>query len=176
MMKKTACVAALLLAFALPSAAQTPCRRNVESGFSYCPPDGWAIKSSLDEKFKSFLGPQSNILTPNINARDVDNQVPLADHVATGIKYVLTNFQALGATAVKMLDQSEFVTASGVRGVRVVFHVENSARAVVFRTYQYYFNGRGIQKLMVTGSVVEAERNTFEPIFDRAMKTFQIDK
>ncbi len=172
----TGLLALVLTAFALPCAAQTPCRRNLESGFSYCPPDGWTIKQSLDEKFKTFLGPQSTVLAPNINARDEDNQAPLADHVATSIKYILTNVQAIGATAVKVVDQSEFVTASGVRGIKVVFHVENSAKALVIRTYQYYFSGRGVQKLVLTGTAVELERNTFEPVFDRAMKSFQLDK
>ena len=176
-MKKTVCVAAVvLMAFALPCAAQTTCRRNLESGFSYCPPDGWSIKQSLDDKFKTFLGPSSNILTPNINARDEENQAPLAEHVATSIKYIMANFQTSGMTAVKLLDQSEFVTASGVRGIKVVFHVENSAKGLMVRTYQYYFNGRGTQKLVLTGTVVELERNTFESVFDRAMKTFQNDK
>jgi hypothetical protein len=176
MMQKTVGGLVLVLAIALPCAAQAPCKRNLESGFSYCPPDGWTIKQSLDEKFKMFLGPSSMTLTPNINARDEDNAVPLADHVATSIKYILTNFQTAGVTAVKLLDQSEFVTTSGQRGIKVVFHVENTAKALIVRTFQYYFSGRESQKLVVTGSVLEIERNAFEPIFDRAMKTFQIDK
>ena len=67
-------------------------------------------------------------------------------------------------------------TASGQRGIKVVFHLENSAKALSVRTYQYYFSGRGNQKLVLTCTVLEAERNTLEPIFDRALKTFQIDK
>ena len=92
------------------------------------------------------------------------------------IKYIMANFQLSGMTAVKLLDQAEFVTASGLRGIKVAFHVENSARGLMARTYQYYFNGRGSQKLVLTGTVVELERNTFEAVFDRAMKTFQIDR
>ena len=176
-MKKTVCVAAvMLLALALPCAAQTPCRRNLESGFSYCPPDGWSIKQSLDDKFKSFLGPSSSILTPNIQTTEEDNESALADHVAVGIKYILANPQRAGATAVTVLNQSEFVTASGLRGIKVVFRVENSAKQLMVRTYQYYFSGRGSRKLVVSASVLEFDRNAHEPIFDRAMKTFQLDK
>ncbi len=176
MLNRTLAALILVVGVALPCAAQAPCRRNLESGFSYCPPDGWAIRQSLDDKFKTFLGPSSNILTPNINARDEDDQGSLADHVATSIKYIMANFQASGMTAVKLLDQTEFVTASGLRGIKVAFHVENSSKGLLGRTYQYYFNGRGNQKLVFTGTVVELERNTFEAVFDRAMKTFQIDK
>jgi hypothetical protein len=75
-----------------------------------------------------------------------------------------------------VLNQSEFVTASGLRGIRVVFHMENSAKVLLLRTYQYYFSGRGSRKLVVSASVLESDRNKFEPLFDRAMKSFQLDK
>jgi hypothetical protein len=176
MMFKTVGAAALVLATALPCAAQARCRRNVESGFSYCPPDGWTLKQSLDDKFKTFWGPASSILTPNIQATEEDNEAPLSDHVAVGIKYIQANLQKAGATAVTVLSQSEFVTASGQRGIKVVFHVENTARVLLIRTYQYYFSGRGSRKLVVSASVLEADRNTFEPVFDRALKTFQLDR
>ncbi len=176
MLNRTLAAVILIVGAALPCAAQTPCRRNLESGFSYCPPDGWSIKQSLDDKFKSFLGPSSSILTPNIQATEEDNEAPLSDHVAVGIKYILANLQRTGATAVTVLNQSEFVTASGLRGIKVVFHVENSAKALMVRTYQYYFSGRGSRKLVLSASVLEFDRNAYEPMFDRAMKTFQIDK
>ena len=176
MIRKTVCVAAVLMAVALSCAAQTPCRRNLESGFSYCPPDGWAIQQSLDNKFKTFFGPSSPVLTPNIQATEEDDEASLPDHVAVGIKYILANLQKAGATAVTVLNQSEFVTTSGVRGIKVVFHMENSAKVLTLRTYQYYFSGRANRKLVVSASVLESDRNKFEPLFDRAMKSFQLDK
>jgi hypothetical protein len=168
--------AVLMCTFALPAAAEQPCRRNLESGFSYCPPEGWTIKQSLEEKFKTFLGPVSNTLTPSINARDEDNEVPLPEHIAAIIKYVLASPEKSGATAITILRQSDFVTASGLHGIKVVFHFENSAKGLTVRTYQYYFSGRGNQKLVLTCTALEADRNTMEPVFDRALKTFQLDK
>jgi hypothetical protein len=176
MMKSLLAGAVLAGALTLPAAAQPPCKRNSESGFSYCSPEGWTLKQSLEDKFKTFLGPASNTLTPSINARDEDNGVALAEHVAASIKYILASPQKAGATAIAVLGQSDFVTASGQRGIKVVFHLENSAKALTVRTYQYYFSGRGSQKLVVTCTALEADRNALEPIFDRALKTFQLDK
>ena len=58
----------------------------------------------------------------------------------------------------------------------MVFHLENSAKALMVRTYQYYFSGRGNQKLVLTCTALEADRHALEPIFDRALKTFQLDR
>ncbi len=176
MMKNTLAAAVLVGAFALPSAAKEPCRRNLESGFSYCSPEGWTIKQSLDDKFKAFWGPASNTLTPNINVKDEEAGTPLPEHVAANIKYILTNPQKAGATDAKVLSQSDFVTASGQRGIKVVYHMENSARALMIRAYVYFFSGRGNQKLVLTCTALESDRNALEPIFDRALKTFQLDK
>ncbi len=176
MMKAALACAVLVCAFALPAASQLPCRRNLESGFSYCPPEGWTLKQSLEDKFKTFLGPASNTLTPSINARDEDNEVALPEHVAAIIKYVLASPEKAGATAITVLKQSDFVTTSGLRGIKVVFHFENNVKGLTVRTYQYYFSGRGHQKLVLTCAALEADRNSMEPIFDRALKTFQLDK
>ena len=179
MVKNALAAAVLACAVALPallSGAEEPCKRNSESGFSYCSPEGWTIKQSLDEKFKAFWGPASNTLSPNINVKDEEDGTPLPEHVASNIKYILASPQKAGATAVTALGQSDFVTASGQRGIKVVFHVENSARALMIRTYQYYFSGRGNQKLVLTCTVLESDRKALEPIFDRALKTFRLDK
>jgi hypothetical protein len=176
MTRNTLAAVVLASAFAVPSAAQQPCKRNLESGFSYCSPDGWTIKPSLDDKFKTFWGPASVTLTPNINVKDEENGKPLPEVVAAEIKYILDSPQKAGATSVKVLSQSDFIATSGQRGVKVVFHVENTARALVVRTYQYYFSGRGNQILVLTCTGLEADKNTLEPIFDRALKTFQLDQ
>src|SRR6266700_113439 len=111
-MKKISAALLLAIAIAAPCAAQAPCARNLESGFSYCPPDGWTLKQSLGDKFKTFWGPASTVLTPNIQATEEDNEVALADHVAASLKYIQANLQRAGATAVTVINQSEFVTTS----------------------------------------------------------------
>ena len=44
MMKTPLVGAVLVCVLALPAAAQEPCKRNSESGFSYCSPEGWTLK------------------------------------------------------------------------------------------------------------------------------------
>jgi hypothetical protein len=46
----------------------------------------------------------------------------------------------------------------------------------MIRTLQYYFSGKGGQKLIVTCTFLEEKKDALDPVFDRALKSFQIDK
>ena len=158
---------------AAPLAAQSPCTRNLESGFSYCVPEGWTVKTNLNDKFKLFLGPASTAFTPNLNVKDEENALSLDDDVAANIKNMTGAPEKAGATVVRLVGQSEFVTTSGQRGVRLVFHVETATQKV--RALQYYFAARGNQKLVISGLASEAGGTSLDVIFDRAMSSLQID-
>jgi hypothetical protein len=174
-MKHAVVLAILVCGFAVPSFAQNTCKRNLESGFSYCPPDGWTIKPSLDDKFKLFLGPTNPTFVPNINVKDEENMMTLAEDVASNVKNMLANPAKMGVRALNVVSQAEFVTTSGQRGTRVTFHLENT-EGLKIRALQYYFSGRGDQKLVVSCLTLESTSDVNEPLFERSLKTLQIDR
>ena len=70
------------------------------------------------------FGTPTNGFTPNINIREGESAAPLADYVAANIAYLLANAEKeVGAANVKVLGQSDFVTASEQRGMKVVLPV-----------------------------------------------------
>ena len=174
-MKQALTVAALLFAFAPPSSAQDACARNVESGFSYCPPEGWTMKPALGDKFKPFIGPPSPTFTPNINIKDEESTRSLDDHVAANIQTMVGSPDKAGAMAVRILEQSDFKTTSGERVVRVTIRVNTSSGAPI-RAWQYYFKGRGTQYLVATCMSLESSADSYEPICDRSMRTLRVDR
>jgi len=125
-MKKVLVATILVLTFALTCVAQEVCKRHTEpeGGFSFCPPDGWRIEQKTGDKYKMVFGTPTNGFTPNINIREGESAAPLADYVAANIAYLLANAEKeVGAANVKVLGQSDFVTASEQRGMKVVLPV-----------------------------------------------------
>lgn len=169
---------AILFVFVLSHAgvAQDACKRHAESSgaFSFCPPDGWNLTDKEGYKYKIIHGPRGEVFTPNINIRDEANTAPLADYVAASIKEILTNYEKIGATSVKVLEQSNFVTTKRTAGIRTAFRTEY--KGLMIRTLQYYFNGKDGQKLIITCTSLEEDKARLDPIFDRALKTFQLDR
>ena len=174
-MKKGLAATILVLTFALTCVAQEVCKRHTqpEGGFSYCPPDGWRIEEQTGEKHKMLFGTPSNGFAPNINIKEGESAAPLADYVAAAITYILANTEKIGATSIKVVGQSDFVTASEQRGMRVVF--QSVFKSFLIRTIQYYSNGKDGKKIVVTCTALESDKEVLDAVFDRSMKTFQMD-
>ena len=172
-MRRLISVGVLAIGVAGSAAAQSPCTRNLESGFSYCVPDGWRVAANADSKFKVVIAPASPGFTANINLADEQSALPLADVVAANIKDFLDNPQKYGVTTVRVVSQAEFTTASGLRGFRVVFHLERGELKV--RDISYMFKLEGTRKLTMTCMASESRIAEYEPICDRAVSTFRAD-
>lgn len=166
----------LVFLLTLAGAAQNVCKRNVEpvGGFSFCVPDGWGVVEKEGQKYKIVYGPREDVFTPNINVKDEANTAPLADYVAASIKYILDHYQQVGATSVKVIAQASFMTTGRTPGIKVTLRTEY--KGLIIRTLQYYFNGKAGEKLIVTCTALEAEQAALDPVFERALKTFQLDK
>ena len=94
--------------------------------------------------------------------------------MAASITYILANAEKeVGATNVKVLGQSDFVTASEQRGMKVVF--QSVFKGFLVRTIQYISNGKGGKKILVTCTALESDKDVLDVVFDRSMKTFQMD-
>lgn len=176
MMKRILLGVALVLALTLNCVAQQKeCQRHAETsaGFSVCPPEGWSVHNKEGQKYAIILGPRGSGFTPNINFKDEVNSAPLADYVAASLKTILTSYEKLGATSLKVVDQREFTTDSGMKGFRVSF--STVYKQLTIRTLQYYFNGKAGQKFIITGTALEADSETNDKLLDRAAKSFRLD-
>lgn len=156
--------------------AQNECKRNVEpaGGFSYCMPDSWMVKEKEGEKYKIIYGPTGDNFRPNINVKDDVNALLLTDYTTASVKYVLAHYQEIGATGMKVLSQDDFITTTAMHGIKVTYRTEY--KDIFLRTIQYFFDGKAGQKLIVTCTALDADSSTLVPLFDRTLKTFQLDK
>ena len=165
--------AVLVFAGAAYTSAQ-PCTRHVEAqgGFSICLPDGWLVKQQEGETYKMLFGQPSDGFAPNLNFKEEMSNLELSAYVAAGVKNILASKEQLGATSLDVLGQSDFVTDKGVRGIRVVLLSEYKGHWV--RTIQYLFPASPGRKLIVTGTSLEKNKEVFDRVFDRTLKSIQI--
>jgi hypothetical protein len=176
MMKRLLFAAVLVSLTALSGFAQGVCQRHTEplGGYSLCVPQGWSVEEKEGQKYKLIFAPREETFTPNINVKEDTHAAPLADYAAASINYVLGHYAEIGATSLKMIEQTNFRTTSGLQSIRVAFHTE--FKGLTIRTLQYYFSGKGGQKLIVTCTFLEEKKDALDPVFDRALKSFQLDK
>jgi hypothetical protein len=177
-MKRTLSAAVVILTFAITVAAQANCSRHVETagGFSYCPPEGWIEQKKAEEKYSQFFGPDQEGFTANLNIKDETSAAPLTDLVAASIKQILlpASVEKMGVTSVSLVNQSEFITPSSVRGFKVEFRVE--LKSWIIRTVQYYFDAGVDKKFVLTFTSIEAQRAKLDPICDDSVKTLRLEK
>jgi hypothetical protein len=175
-MIRTLLLLSMLLTGASGAAAQETCARNVEpqGGFSLCVPDGWTVSEREGEKYKLLFAPPGERFTANINMKDSVSAMALDEYVATSVDYILKNYTQFGATTVKALTRDSFPTKTGVTGIKATFRTEY--KGFLIRTIQYYFSGKATEKLTLTCTLLETDQVTFDPICDRAAKTFQLEE
>ncbi|MDX6612517.1 MAG: hypothetical protein QOD75_1703 [Blastocatellia bacterium] len=166
----------LLLVCAAAVAAQGTCVRYLETGagFSFCPPDAWTIQEQAGEKYKVMFGTGANF-KPNINIKEQTSAGTLAEYAELAKKLIVSkeNREKLGATTLVALDQSEFITTSGLSGIKVTYQTE--FKGYLIRSLQYYFELKGGIKIIVTGTSLVADKETLDPLLDRSLKTFRIE-
>ena len=138
------------------------------------PKDGKRKKA--EEKYSHFFGPEQEGFTANLNIKDETNAAPLTDYVAEGIKRILLPASAdkMGVTSVSLVNQSEFITSSSLRGFKVGFRTE--WKSWVISSVQYYFEAAIDKKFVVTFTSVEAQRAKLDPICEYSLKTFRLEK
>jgi hypothetical protein len=167
----------LALALSASFAAAQECTRHTEAagGFSVCLPGGWTAEGSSDSKFKTLFAPsQPGQVRANINFRDDSRDISLSEYVDASVKYMFEHPEQLeGVSELKVASRQSLTTDLGLAYVRVAFH--SVFKGFVLRTVQYYFS-LGSSKLIVTGTELEKDQSTFDPLFDRAAKSFKWEK
>jgi hypothetical protein len=153
--------------------AQETCKRNVEAGFSLCVPDGWSVETKPDQKFKLFFAPAAPTFTANINLKDDASTASLTSYVGDSIKNILSNPPTIAATTIKLVGWTDFATASGVTGNKAIFETEY--KGLLIRTAQYYLEAGQNHKVIVTGTCLVKDKDTFDSVFERAAKSLRLD-
>jgi hypothetical protein len=176
MLKRMLSAVVLLLVLAFGGFAQGVCNRYAEpqAGYSLCVPQGWTVEDKENQKYKLILGPSDTGLTPNIHFIDESNPLALADYAAGSAKYAVEHYAQIGATSMRMVSQSNFRTTSGTPAIRIAYLTEFKGSQI--RTLQYYFGDTDNRKLIVTCTFPEAQKETLDPLFERALKSFRFDK
>jgi hypothetical protein len=174
--KNFAFATAILFLLTGLNSAQDSCPRHVETGggFSICVPIGWKVEAREGQKFKLVFAPRGERFTPNLNFRDDNDSRLLDDYATAGIDYLLENYKDVGADSVKLVKREPITTAAGASGVKVTFRSEY--KGLLVRSLQYYLNGKGDQKVIMTGTALEVDQETLDPIFDQAAKSFRVEK
>lgn len=139
-----------------------------------CIPEGWAMQEKEGEKYKILMATGSDTFNPNINFKSQVHTLSLNEYATAGVDYILNNLQSIGATSVTVVSRDSFTTETGIVAIRLIFRSE--FKGLIVRTLQYYFDAGENNKLIVTGTALEKDKVTLDPIFDRAVKTFRITK
>jgi hypothetical protein len=155
--------------------AQETCKRNIEpqGGFSLCVPEGWSVETKPDQKFKMLFGPAGETFTANINQKDEASSASLTSYVADSIKSIISNPSKIGADSIKLVGWADFAIASGLHGNKTVFETEY--KGLLIRTVQYYLEAGQNHKVIVTGTCLVKDKDTFDSVFERAAKSFRIE-
>ncbi len=152
---------------AVPALAQGTRVSEPTGGFSYVPPPGWHTKPFPGLKYKICYTNSLGGFAPNINILEETAAVPLDKYMQislVGMKQAYTTFA--------ILSQKPFVTASGIRGVRMVVNGTTGGRNMhqVF----YVFPGANDRKYVVTASSLASDGNRYNAATDASMKTFRL--
>ncbi len=145
-------------------------RRHVEKagGFSFVPPDTWKVQAFPGLKFKIVVGPIRGGFASNINVVDEAFKGTLDEYVKANTAVLMRVLKK-----VKIVQQGEFKTTSGLQGVRLI--VENEQNDKLIRQ-TFYFFGTAETKYVVTCSTLGEGGAKLDPVFAEAMKTFRCEK
>ena len=145
--------------------------RHVEQagGYSFQAPRGWQIRELPGMKYQIAFGPAENNFSPNINIVDEAYNGSLKT-------YVDANAQTLERLFVqfKLVKRHPFETTSGLRGEKAIttsVHQNNALR----QTF-YFLPGRKGSYFVVTCSTLAADGESFDPVFEESVKTFELIK
>lgn len=133
---------------------------------SYRAPKGWSTDTETNASPQP-RGPPSTGFTPDITF-NAGNHGSLADFVAS----YQPELYDTSLIPLKFVDQKPFVTAAGVKGVRLrSVDPSNPSRATQF---SYIFLSSDGQQLELACACATADVSRYEPIFEASMKSVVI--
>jgi hypothetical protein len=122
------------------------------------------------KKYIRFLAPAP--MVANMNVVEEASSAPLKAYVDAGVRDLTTPRTNAPVTVYNLVSRTDFVTASRLRGVRLVFAYERQGLSL--QGVQYIFNGKGGMKLTFTGTMLASDTAT-PKILDDAMRSFRME-
>jgi hypothetical protein len=138
-------------------------------GFSFQVPKGWTFREHPSLQYKIIAGPTANAFTPTIVVVDGGHDGSLKSFVDATKNSLEKKFQQF-----KIIKRDAFVTASGVKGEKMITTVVK--KDILFRQTYYFLPGKKGKFYSLTGSVLAAGGEAFDAVFDESIKTFELIK
>ena len=169
-MRRRAILASLAILSSAWSAGAGAAERHSEKegGFSFEVPEGWELRSLPGFKYKFAVGPLENGFAPNINVVDEPFPGGLDEYVKINLENIQNVYKDF-----KIGRREEFVTESGVPGVRVF--ADNNGLAKPIRQVLYFFDGGATKYVSACSSVAEAGEK-YDSTFEAALKSFRLEE
>ena len=142
-----------------------------DSGLSYMPPLGWRTQSSslTREDNKICNAPFENSFSPNFS-------IGVRDSTATADHYLSEKAAEIidDTPAMHIVSRAPFITASGLRGGRVVLDVRKPAAPRATRTVLYVFAVPHDQKICMITDALSSDGSKYDAVLDACAKTFTV--
>lgn len=136
---------------------------------SYRVPGGWSTNEETNASPQA-RGPISNGVVPDITFNP-GNHGTLSNLKDT---FDPSYYDDMSNVSLKVVDQMQFVTSAGVKGVRV--HLVDKASPPRVVQYSYIFLSADGQELELACACAAQDATVYLPVFDASMKTVVIAK
>ena len=162
-------ITVLLISMAVCGQDKSERYSDLKGGFSFDVPQDWRAYEMPNARYRVVFGERQSGFTPNITVEDDACPCALADYVDLAQRRFEAHVKDAGLDAVKLLNKTEFVTSSGLKGWKLTNAGTAKAMSMVFR--QYIFGGKDKKQFIFTCSALAESASSIETACDGAMKT-----
>ena len=141
-----------------------------DHSFSYVLPPGWKLVEPSGSEYKEAVGEPSQGYSPSINVFTNESSKSLDEEASK-----LIDDQKRKDKSFVLLENSDFKTSEGLRGIKIVFEWDATKLGKRLRMTSYWFKA-GPRIFLVSCGALAADGSKHDPVFDTAMKTFRITK
>jgi hypothetical protein len=144
-----------------------------DHSFSYVPPSGWKMVEVPDSSdYKIAYGKIAQGFGPNISVISGESSKSLDLNAVELMASVKARYKGF-----VFLEESDFTTSDGVRGIKLAFESDDPSGKVNKRLrHVYYHFNAGAKAFVAVCSALAADGKKHDAEFDSAMKTFRIIK
>lgn len=143
-----------------PGETYTP----AEGGYAHRIPEGWKAQSEAQQPSRMFVAPGN---AGNMITGSQDFPGSLREYADANIREI-----QLSSSNVKILSDSEFLTAANATAFRIKF--ENKVKEMDIVQTMYVFEGQHGKRIIVTCTTTAKQAPEFEKLFDECMKTLTV--
>jgi hypothetical protein len=140
-------------------------------GFSFMLPNGWTVMQTPGSQYASCYAPTTKGFRPSMGVSDT------ADFRLEAFEGSLQEYVAITRERLRKseegtpVEQIAYVTESGIEGVKLTYEMSHTAGRV--RVWQFFFEGKDQQKVVVTCFALAENATDFEKVFDSMVRTFR---